>query len=498
MHFLPKLPTVAQTRAADAHAIEHHFSSSLALMESAANAFVAALLEEDIIDKQMLVVCGPGNNGGDGLAVARLLRERDYLVDVVLFAPDNRLSPDAQANLDRLNKQVITLDKDVLTVNLPPADLIIDALFGTGLNRPVTGLAASIIEAINTSGAPVYAIDLPSGLFADGVPPDGAIVRAELVISFQRPKPAFFLPENNDYLRRWRSVDIGLDEDFLQGLSEKDFVLDETVSKLVKPRTRYSHKGTYGHALLLAGSRGKIGAAVLCARACLRAGAGLLTARIPGCGYEILQATIPEAMCLADPDADHLTELPPLHPYSVVAIGPGIGQSAATADLLRRLLEATDKPVVLDADALNLLAAKPDLLKLLPSGSILTPHIKEFTRLAGEAANGKDRYHQLRDFARQHRCIVVLKDAHTCIATPTGERYFNTSGNPGMATGGMGDVLTGIITGLLAQGYEPLEAALLGVYFHGRAGDAVAEQRGQAALLASDVAEALRIEPGQA
>jgi NAD(P)H-hydrate epimerase len=220
----------------------------------------------------------------------------------------------------------------------------------------------------------------------------------------------------------------------------------------------------------------------------------LLTAQVPNCGYDIFQSTVPEAMCLTDPDVDHLTTLPPLHPYTVVAIGPGIGQSAATADLLQTLLETTDQPVVLDADALNLLAAKPDLLALLPAGSILTPHIKEFTRLAGEAANGQDRYHQLRNFARQHSCVVVLKDAHTCVATPDGDRYFNTSGNPGMATGGTGDVLTGIITGLLAQGYEPVEAALLGVYFHGRAGDAVAAQRGQAALLASDMVEALRIE----
>jgi NAD(P)H-hydrate epimerase len=464
-------------------------------MESAANAFVEAFLEEyAAAGKQLLIVCGPGNNGGDGLAVARLLRDCDYSVDVVLIAPEDRLSPDAQANLERLEQKVIPLKNDAPTIDLPPADAIIDALFGTGLNRPVTGLAASVIEAINATDVPVYSIDLPSGLFADGLSPDGAIIQAELVVSFQRPKPAFFLPENNDYLRRWRSVPIGLDEDFLQGLPGQDFVLDRTVSQLVKPRSRYSHKGTYGHALILAGAQGKIGAAILCARACLRAGAGLLTAQVPGCGYDIFQSGIPEAMCLVDSNPNHLTEFPPLNPYSVVAIGPGIGQSAATADLLRSLLETTDKPLVLDADALNLLAAKPDLLGLLPAGSILTPHIKEFTRLVGEAANGQDCYHQLRDFARRHRCIVVLKDAHTCIATPSGERYFNTSGNPGMATGGMGDVLTGVITGLLAQGYEPLEAALLGVYYHGLAGDVVAEQRGQAALLASDVVEALRIE----
>jgi NAD(P)H-hydrate epimerase len=495
MHLLPKLPTVAQTHAADAHAIEHHFPSSLALMESAAKAFVEAFMEEDAAaKKRILIVCGPGNNGGDGLAVARLLRDRDYSVDVFLIAPEERLSPDAQANLKRLGQEAIFLKSDASTVDLPAADVIIDALFGTGLNRPVTGLAASVIEAINAADVPVYSIDLPSGLFADGLPPDGAIIQAELVVSFQRPKPAFFLPENNDYLRRWRSVDIGLDEDFLQSLPGQDFALDKTVTQLVKPRSRYSHKGTYGHALLLAGAKGKIGAAVLCARACLRAGAGLLTAQVPGCGYDIFQSGIPEAMCLVDPHSDHLSELPSLNPYSVVAIGPGIGQSAATADLLRTLMEATDNPLVIDADALNLMAANPTLLEFLPPGAILTPHIKELTRLAGTAANGQNRYYQVRDFARQHQCIVVLKDAHTCIATPSGERYFNTSGNPGMATGGMGDVLTGVITGLLAQGYEPLDAALLGVYFHGLAGDVVAEQRGQAALLASDVVEALRIE----
>lgn len=494
MPLLPKIPSVAQTRAADAHTIEQHFPSSLALMESAANAFVAALLEEDMTGNSFLVICGPGNNGGDGLAVARLLREHGFSVTTLLVSPRSQLSPDAQANFDRLGQEAMLLKDDAAAINLPAADVIIDALFGTGLNRPATGLAASVIGAINASNTPVYSIDLPSGMFADDISPAGPIVRAELAISFQRPKPAFFFPENNDYLRRWRSVDIGLDEAFLQRLPGKDFVLDKTVGQLVKPRSRYSHKGTYGHALLMAGSRGKIGAAVLCARACLRSGAGLITARVPGCGYEIFQSTVPEAMCLTDPNIDQLTELPSLDPYAVVAVGPGIGQSTATADLLRNLLETTNQPLVLDADALNLLAADNSLLKLLPSGSILTPHVKEFARLAGAAGNGQERYGQVRDFARQHQCIVVLKDAHTCIASPSGERYFNSSGNPGMATGGTGDVLTGVITGLLAQGYEPVEAALIGVYFHGRAGDAVAAQRGQAALAASDLAEALRIE----
>jgi ADP-dependent NAD(P)H-hydrate dehydratase / NAD(P)H-hydrate epimerase len=334
-------------------------------------------------------------------------------------------------------------------------------------------------------------VDIPSGLMADSVS-SGAIVNADYTVSFQLPKLAFMLPESYQYTGEWELVNIGLSKEFISVCPTPFYYLRmKDIRKILKPRGKYDHKGTYGHALLIAGSYGKIGAAVLASRAALRSGLGLLTAHVPRCGYEILQTAVPEAMAVVDGDEHIFTEAGDLARYSTLGIGPGMGQDERTVEALEKTLDAFQKPVVLDADALNILGAHRHLMKLVPPGSILTPHPKEFERLTGPWKNDFDRLDMQRQLAASLKSVVVLKGAHTSIATPAGVVYFNSTGNPGMATGGTGDVLLGILAGLLAQNYGADEAALIGVLLHGLAGDIGAESLGMDSLTASDLISSL-------
>lgn len=490
-----KILTAEQTRAADAYTIANEPIRSIDLMERASLAFVEYLREELALEKHKIVIlCGTGNNGGDGLAIARILLRQGFDIQAILLKHRNELSEDCGTNYEAIKEQVVVVKQLDELPNLSSYSLVIDAILGTGVNSPLRGLLADAVEAINRLDLPVYAVDLPSGLYADTLNTAGPIVEAAHVLSFQRPKLSFFLPENNRYIARWAVADIGLDEAFIQEQESSNYVLDHAVKALLQSRPRYSHKGSYGHALMLAGSEGKMGAAILCAKGCLRSGVGLLTMAVPSCGLDILQIAVPEAMAITDLKHEHLSQLPSLSAYAAVGIGPGLGQHDDTRDLLHTLFNQNTAPLVIDADALNLLAVNLEILKQLASNSILTPHIKEFDRLVGASENSMERFDKLRDFSTTHQCIVVLKDAHTAIATPDENIYFNTTGNPGMATGGSGDVLTGIITGLLAQGYAPRDAALLGVYFHGLAGDRAADIHGQMAMLASDIIDNLYLE----
>ena len=496
-----KILSAAQTRQLDQATLQAQGISSAQLMERAAGAFAEwffGILGPDEAG-EILVLCGPGNNGGDGLAGARLLHATGYAVRVALL-PAEKQSADWQHNRQRLPAAVPVAE--ISGDNLPeilPGTVVIDALFGTGLTRPLAGLAAAVVTHLNQARARVLAMDLPSGLFADASqPPDSAVVRAAHTVSFGAPKMAFLLPQNAEFVGKWHVEDIGLSESFISKTATPWHYTDAAVvAGALQARPKFGHKGTFGHALLLASSRGKIGAAVLAAGACLRGGVGLLTVRVPACGYDIVQTSVPEAMCLEDPQADFISELPDLTPYQAVAIGPGLGQAAASLAVLRRLLEEAAKPttkrsvplpLIIDADALNLLGQHRELLALLPENTVLTPHPKEFERLTEPARDDYHRLELLRDFARQHRCLVVLKGAYTCLATPTGELHFNGSGNPGMATGGSGDVLTGLLLALRAHSQlTPFEAVRLGVYAHGRAGDLVAAGTGQAGLIAGDI-----------
>ena len=496
-----KILSAAQTRALDQATMQEQGITSVQLMERAAGAFAEWFCGEfgyGRVPADTLVLCGPGNNGGDGLAIARLLHEAGYRVRVALL-PAETQSADWQHNRQRLPAAVPVAE--ISEGQLPDilADtVVVDALFGTGLSRPLAGLAAAVVAHLNAAQALAIAVDVPSGLFADAPQPAGsAVVRARHTVSFGLPKLAFLLPQNADFVGEWHVLDIGLSEQFIAETATPWHYTDAAaVAGALPPRPKFSHKGTFGHALLLAGSRGKVGAAVLAAGACLRGGVGLLTAGLPGCGYDIFQAAVPEAMCLAGPAADFISELPDLAPYQAVGMGPGLGQHDASLAVLRQLLAAATAetrpqplPLVLDADALNLLGRHRELLVLLPANAVLTPHPREFERLTGPARDDYHRLELLRDFARRHRCLVVLKGAYTCLATPAGELHFNSTGNPGLATGGSGDVLTGLLLALRAHAQLPaFEAVRLGVFAHGRAGDLAAAETGPAGLVAGDLA----------
>ena len=493
-----KILSAAQTHRLDQATIQAQSITSADLMERAAGALAEWFFGMFPSGEagEVLILCGPGNNGGDGLALARRLHRGGYAVRVSLL-PSGKYSADYQHNRQRLPAAVPVAELQAGALpDIEPGAVVVDALFGTGLARPLAGLAAAVVAHLNAAQAHVVAVDLPSGLLADAPQPDptAPVVRAIHTVSFGLPKLAFMLPQNAEFVGEWHIEDIGLDEQFITEATTSWHYTDAaTIAGTMPKRAKFAHKGTFGHALLLAGSRGKMGAAVLSAGACLRGGVGLLTAHIPGCGYEIFQIARPEAMCLTDAQADFISELPDLKPYQAIGIGPGLGQTDAALAVLRQLLQATATaekflPVVIDADALNLLGRHRELLALLPENTVLTPHFKEFERLTEPARDDYHRLELLRAFAQKHRCLVVLKGACTCLATPTGELHFNSTGNPGMGTGGSGDVLTGLLLALRAnRQLTPFAAARLGVYAHGRAGDLAAASTGEAGLIAGDL-----------
>jgi NAD(P)H-hydrate epimerase len=489
-----KILSAAQTRDADAYTISHEPISSIDLMERASQAFVDWFVQQFPHAPRVKVFCGLGNNGGDGLAIARLLSHLHYRVEVWIVRHAEATSADFATNADRLKRlfipNEIKLEADVPA--LVANDLVIDALFGSGLSRPPEGITARVVEAINGSGATVVAVDVPSGLFVDAPNAGPAVVKATHTVTFQLPKLSFLLPQNEPYVGEWHVVDIGLHPQALAGAETPYHFVEESYLKtLVRRRPKFAHKGLFGHALIVAGSHGKMGAAVLAARACLRSGVGLLTLHVPWSGYEIMQISAPEAMCLVDTQGQYISEVGDTTAFNTIGIGPGLGTRIETGTAFEKLLQRTTAPMVMDADALNLLAKYPDLLPLLPPQSVLTPHPKEFERLTGKADNDYHRLELLKAFSRKHQVVVVLKGAHTATAWPTGEVYFNVAGNPGMATGGSGDVLTGIITALVAQHYPPGQAAVLGVYLHALAGNLAAEAKGYSALVAPDLIEFL-------
>lgn len=492
-----KILSAAQTREADAQTIREEGIASAELMERAGRAFTGWFENKFTPERPVYIFCGPGNNGGDGLVVARLLHQRLYDVQLYLVNEEATPSEDFQIHRDRLPHEVPpqTISSKEYLPAIPAEASVIDALFGTGLSRPVTGLFADVIHHINDSSASVTAIDMPSGLYTDKqTPDDGAIVQANHTVSFELPKLAFFLPQHERYVGDWHVVSIGLSPAYIAETNTSlHYTTQEEVQRLLKPRSKFSHKGTYGHALLICGGFGKIGAAVLAARACLRSGVGLLTVQAPGIGYDVLQTAVPEAMLLPDPHRKHISRLPEqIDKHNVIGIGPGIGTERMTKTLLGQLLATTDLPLVLDADAINLIASSDKLKAQLPRDKVIfTPHPKEFERLVGKSKNEYERLEELREFCRIYRCYMVLKGSHSAVATPEGDIFFNTTGNAGMATGGTGDVLTGIITALVAQQYSLKDACILGVYVHGLAGDLAKAAVGEISLIASDVVEHL-------
>jgi ADP-dependent NAD(P)H-hydrate dehydratase / NAD(P)H-hydrate epimerase len=502
-----KVFTTTQIKRWDAYTIRQESIASIDLMERAAAACFHQVTHQlkyllpttqEGKHNPILIFCGMGNNGGDGLAIARMLLQKHHDVTVYIAGTHERGSIDFEKNLEALSSLTSHIHFIKEATPLPVIDknnLVVDALFGTGLNKPIEGFVANLVQHINQSGATVISIDLPSGMFADKSSSGMPVIKASHTLSFEVFKLCFLMPENESYVGELHLLDIGLSKDFY-ATEPAAFVVSEPcmMKAIFRPRRKFAHKGNFGHALLVAGSYGKMGAAQLAARACLKTGVGLLTVHVPESGNSILQAMVPEAMTLTG-------EVVPANTYACIGIGPGLGTDEPATLLLSHVITnlqalTTDKPVpaticklVIDADALNILAANKSLLAALPGQTILTPHPKEFERLFGKCSNDFERITLALQKASDLDCYIVLKGHHSFIATPTGEGYFNNTGNAGMAKGGSGDVLTGMLTSLAAQGYSPLQTCLLGVYLHGLAGDLAAEKFSQEAMTATDIIE---------
>lgn len=491
-----KIFSAQQIRDGDAFTIRQEGISSAMLMERAAARCYQWIAAQYHRDTPMLVVCGMGNNGGDGLALTRMLLQEGFSARAVVLQHTGQFSPDATHNFTLLHQlapgEVQILSQGMFITELPEHILIIDALFGTGLNRPLEGWPAAFVKELNELPNEKIAIDIPSGLPADSLPPiDAAVIKASHTLSFQFWKRSFLHAEAEPFTGQVHVLDIGLSSTWREATHSQYHTIDhETARAIYRPRKTSGHKGTYGKAMLIGGSYGKIGAIALSTRAALRSGAGLVYTQAPSCGYEILQATQPEAMFLPAGEK-HIDRIETDIEATALGIGPGLGQDPQTAKALMAFLEQYDKPLVLDADALNILSAKETNLSLLTAGSILTPHPKEFTRLFGPSPGSMLQVELGRAKAMKYNVCIVLKGHHTAVLLPNGECWYNTTGNPGMATGGSGDVLTGILTGLLAQGYSSRDAALLGVYLHGLAGDIAAASLSEEALIAGDIPEYL-------
>ncbi|MEO1435522.1 MAG: NAD(P)H-hydrate dehydratase [Bacteroidota bacterium] len=498
-----KILSVDQIRKIDEATIKRDEINSLKLMAQASRHFTEWFTSKIHADgpfkwhsPRIIVLAGTGNNGGDGLHIAELLYNRNYQVKLQVVNL-GKSSADFGKKAKRLPRTLLQQSKPATTleeVQLDCADydILIDAVFGFGLSRPVQGWLAELFEKINEHSIKVVSVDLPSGMFADQYT-EGISIKADLTVSFQIPKLGFMMASNAERIGELTIIPIGLSQMAINKMESMHHILTKVAARLLIPhRPKHGHKGTFGHALLWTGSYGKMGAGILSAQACLRSGVGLLSVQIPSCGYDIFQISVPEAMVTADTSQRYLEE--PIHlldKYAAVGLGPGIGQQAGTEKALGNILREAAQALVLDADALNLLGKNPDWFMHLPKGSILTPHPKEFERLFGKTDNDFARLERAIEKAQQHGICIVLKGAQTAVISPEGEVSWNVNGNSGMGTAGSGDVLTGIITGLLAQGIPAFNAARLGVFLHGFAGDLAAAKKGEHSLIASDITNKL-------
>ncbi len=484
-----KIFTTDQIQQADQFTIAQEPITSTHLMERAAQVCSIWLLFHLKTKNQFAIFCGNGNNGGDGFAIARMLylKGKDVKVFTYLQQP---FSDDAKINLDKLKNfsgiEIFDLE-NTNPSDLLDKDIIIDALLGSGLNRNVEGKLTHLINTINTLPNYKVAIDLPSGIYADkNIEKDAVVLQVDETLSFQFWKKAFLHPETEKICGQVHILDIGIHPDFTRNTPSKSFVIDDqSVRKMYKPRFRFSHKGNYGKACIIGGSFGKIGAIILSVKAALRTGSGLTYALAPKCGYDIIQSTCPEAMYLYG--GGNFVDNFKVEEDFCIGIGPGLSTNDEVQRYLVQFLENYLQPLVLDADALNIISLEPERLKLIPKNSILTPHPKEFARLFGNTKDSFDRLHLAIEKAKEMQIYIVLKDHRTQIITPDAEVFYNINGNVGLAKGGSGDVLTGIITSLLAQGYPPKEAAIFGVWLHGKAADLAVEETAEESLIASDV-----------
>ena len=480
-----------QIKHIDEYTIASEPVPSIDLMERAASKLFEWYTGKFERSRRIMIFAGPGNNGGDGLALARMLEQNRYETGVFFVHFSENTTADWQINRKRLEREtgvpftVIKESDEFPLVNHD--DVIVDAIFGSGITRPPQGLASDIIGLINDSPATIVSIDIPSGLFGEVNEHIRThnVITADYTLSFQFPKLAFMFPEIAKYAGEWSVLPVGLDfstMDTPYALLER-----KIIARLLKNRSKFDHKGNFGHGLLIGGSYGKMGAVVLGAKAALRTGAGLITCHIPSSGNVIMQTAVPEAMIINDHSGNIVSQIGDISGFDAIGVGPGMGTDVLTCATLSEFLKNYTKPLVVDADALNILSLNKEWINLIPAGTILTPHPKEFERLAGKTADSFARLQKQIEFSANHNCIVVLKGAHTSVSEPDGRVWFNSTGNPGMATAGSGDVLTGMILSLLAQGYDPADAAITGVWLHGLAGDIAAGRSGYEAMIASDI-----------
>lgn len=489
-----KIFTCEQIKKIDLGTIREEPVSSVDLMERAAGQILRWILKNFDRSREISIFTGPGNNGGDGLVLARLLSNNRYEVRLynIYFSSGN--TDDWKINYKRLADETNVPITNITSAEQFPAlhssSLVIDSIFGSGLNRPADGLAAEIIRLINQSYGTVVSVDIPSGLFGEDNSANNtdSIINADFTLSFQFPKLSFLFAENSGFTGEWISLPIGLNSKIIRETESPFFYLDdEYIRPLLRERKKFDHKGIYGHGLLIAGSYGKMGAAILAARAAMKTGMGLLTCHVPRSGNPVIQTSFPEAMTRSDADDNIITKIGDTKSFDAIAAGPGMGTDIVTQKAFHSVLLNRTRPLVIDADGLNILGMNPKWLSVLPPNTILTPHPKEFERIAGKSENSFKRLSKQKEFASDHNCIVILKGAYTSVAFPDGRIFFNSTGNPGMATAGSGDVLTGIVLSLLAQGYTPQNAAITGVYIHGLAGDIASVRYSQESIIASDI-----------
>lgn len=480
-----KILNTDQVRKWDAYTIGNEPITSWELMERAASQCTQWLLQNHLLGRPVKIFCGKGNNGGDGLAIACQLAEKGIIAQVFILEFGAVGTPDFQRNLNRLHAHAIPfqfIQDATFFPEIDSGELLIDALFGLGVNRPLKDLSAQLVQYINASEATIVSIDLPSGLFADNSTLPHPAVQANFTLTFQALKLCFLLPENEQFFGEVVVLPIGLMSDFvLEAETDYEYLEQTDAAQLLKKRSRFAHKGSFGHTLIVAGSDGKMGAAILATKACLRSGAGLVTAYAEPENASLMHHAVPEAMLSMPPGDTDWSR------YNAIGVGPGLGTDEASVAVLTSVIEATTVPLVLDADALNILSQRTDLFGKINDRAIITPHPKEFERLFGKSLNDYERLQLARTKAMELGIVIVLKGHRTAIACSDGQVFFNSSGNPGMATAGSGDVLTGIISGLLSQQYSLTEAAKLGVYLHGLAGDLAAKQLSEQSLIAGDI-----------
>ncbi len=469
--------------------------TELDLMERAASAVAYEIISRWLTTKRIVIFAGPGNNGGDALAVARMLYEQGYRPEVFLFnIKSSHLSECCAANRKRLidmgNIDFTEIIDNFTPPELGPDDVVVDGLFGSGLHSPLKGGYTSLVQYINNSEAFIVSIDMPSGLFCEWN--EGSdrrnIIRADLTLTFGSKRLSFFFSENAEFIGQCIVLDIELNANAIDSTPADYYLIEkEDVRNMLKPRDPFINKYDNGTLLLIAGSYGMMGAAILAARGAQRIGAGLVTVHAPASANTIMQTSCPEALFEADESDICTTIINSKRRFSVVALGPGMGTSDETIDAVDHFLKNYRKPCLLDADALNCIAARPMLLRSIPKGSIITPHTGEFDRLFGKSVTDEERLKRAINQSKMYNITIVLKGHYTMMIRPDGKVYINSSGNPGMATAGSGDVLTGMIAGLIAQGYSPDNSVWMGVYIHGRAGDLAAQKLGQNSLIASDI-----------